>query len=181
MRRISDNFFAYLRGLCYIIIFFFNKNIIIGKGLRIFRNSSLRANRGTKLIIDENVKVDRNTLISLLKKSKLHLGKNVGIGANSMIVCHKEISIGDNTIMGPGVYLYDHDHVFSLDGIKAKEYNCEEINIGKNCWIGAGCIILKGTRVGDNCVIGAGTLLNGNYPPNSMVVNKRETIIKKIK
>ena len=96
-----------------------------------------------------------------------------------MIMCHDKVSIGDNTIMGPGVYIYDHDHVFdSNNGVRRNEYVAAPITIGKNCWIGANTVILRGTTIGDNCLIAAGSVVKGNYADGSVVIQKREEIIK---
>lgn len=180
MNKIKRNIFAILAGFKYQLISMFKSNLSIGAHFRMLKNSELRVYSGAKCAIGNEVKVDFNTVISVTKNANLNLSDNVGIGSNSMIVCHKNISIGENTILGPNVYIYDHDHKFSNERIMRKEYNIGEVNIGKNCWIGTGCIILKGTTIGDNCVIGAGTLLKGNYPPGSIIMNKRENIVKKI-
>ena len=50
--------------------------------------------------------------------------------------------------------------------------------IGKNCWIGANTIILKGTIIGDNCVVGAGCVLKGKYPDSTIIIQKRITETK---
>lgn len=55
------------------------------------------------------------------------------------------------------------------------------MHIGKNVWIGAGCIILKGTTIGDNCVIAAGSIVTGNVESNNIYVQKKETTILPIK
>ena len=94
-------------------------------------------------------------------------------------MCHDSITIGANTIMGPGVYIYDHDHVFdSTVGVRRNEYVTAPISIGKNCWIGANTVILRGTTIGDNCLIAAGCVVKGNVPAGSVVIQKREEIIK---
>ena len=33
------------------------------------------------------------------------------------------------------------------------------VKIGKNCWLGAGVIVLPGVTIGDNTVIGAGSVV----------------------
>lgn len=60
-------------------------------------------------------------------------------------------------------------------GVAAKQYKTAPIRIGNNVWIGANCVILRGTVIGDNSVVGAGTVLKGIYPPDSLIVQKRET------
>ena len=101
----------------------------------------------------------------------------MAIGIANIIVCHKKISIGEGTILGPNVLIYDHDHVFSNnEGVNHRDYITGEVVIGKNCWIGAGTIILKDTHIGDNCVIGAGSVVKGDYESGSVIIQKRERL-----
>lgn len=45
------------------------------------------------------------------------------------------------------------------------QYNMP-VHIGRNCWIGAGAIILPGITIGDNTVIGAGSVVTKDIPAN---------------
>ena len=76
--------------------------------------------------------------------------------------------------------IYDHDHKFTAKGIVPGEYKTGAVEIGNNCWIGAGVIILRNTKIGDNCVIGAGCVVKGNVPDKSLVTSPREMIINPI-
>lgn len=42
------------------------------------------------------------------------------------------------------------------------------IDIGKNVWVGAGCVILPGTVIGDDAVIAAGSVVRGTVPAGEM-------------
>ena len=42
------------------------------------------------------------------------------------------------------------------------------VEIGKNVWTGAGCVILPGTVIGDNSVIAAGSVVRGTVPPGEL-------------
>lgn len=133
-----------------------NSRISIGNGTLIAANSSLSATDG----------------------GQLTLGNMIGINRNSMIICHNCISIGDNTIMGPNVCIYDHDHLFtSKRGVIRNDYKTSAVHIGKNCWIGAGTTILRGSIINDNCIIGAGCVIKGTYPSGSIIIQKRNEII----
>ena len=44
------------------------------------------------------------------------------------------------------------------------------VHIGKNCWIGAGAVILPGVNIGDNSVIGAGGVVTKDIPANTVAV-----------
>ena len=51
-----------------------------------------------------------------------------------------------------------------------------DIIIGRNVWIGANTVILRGTTIGDNAVIAAGSVLKGDVAPNTVFLNKRENL-----
>ena len=40
------------------------------------------------------------------------------------------------------------------------------VRIGRNCWIGAGALIMPGVTVGDNTVVGAGSVVTKDLPAN---------------
>ena len=54
------------------------------------------------------------------------------------------------------------------------------INIGSNCFIGAGSIILEGVTIGNNVVVGAGSVLAKNVPDNEIWAGNPCCFIKKI-
>ena len=177
MRKLLRNIHAYIKGGIIKII---HPTMIKGK-IRVFKGTSIRIYKGSKLQVYNNAKIDENAVIAVLRTGILTIEGNVGVGPNDYIVCHKLIFIGEGAILGPNVYIYDHDHTFTKnEGVDAHKYNCGEVVIGKNCWIGANTVILKGTRIGDNCIIGAGSVLKGNYPSGSVIIQKRETEIHSI-
>ena len=97
-----------------------------------------------------------------------------------------KIHIGDNCVMSVNTILLAHD--FSLEcglsSVGLGDLNNEkkivkDVYIGNNVFIGAGCIILPGTRIGDNCIIGAGTVCLGIIPDDSVVVGEKWKVIGK--
>lgn len=146
--------------------------------IRIDSDVNIRLWKGV-ITLGKGVLVSAHSVLSVSSGGRLTIGNMVGINCNSMIMCHDSISIGDNTIMGPGVYIYDHDHVFdSMCGVRRNEYVSAPVSIGRNCWIGANTVILRGTTIGDNCLIAAGCVVKGNIESGSIVVQKRETVVR---
>lgn len=183
MNRLLKNGMAFFRGILFYLVghFFSFGKIQCGKLLRIYKDVYLNAGRNSVLTIGKHVKINSRATISSLNKGNLCIGDDVGIGTGNEIVCHNRIKIGKGTILGPYVLMYDHDHVFNgVDGVKKKKFSTEPIEIGKNCWLGANVIVLRGTTVGDRCVIGAGTILKGNIPNDSIVLQKRVMKIRNI-
>lgn len=100
----------------------------------------------------------------------VHLGKNVYCNFNATFVDDTHIYIGDYTKLGPNVTLATAGHPILPElRIKASQYNMP-IKIGKNCWLGAGTIVLPGVTIGDNTVIGAGSVVTKDIPANVVAV-----------
>ena len=49
------------------------------------------------------------------------------------------------------------------------QFDVGEITIGKNCWLGAGCTILKDVHIGNNVVVAAGSVVTKDVPNGSVV------------
>lgn len=169
-------------------------DLLICRFIRLSRIALLCAVRGNKMVmnsrlpnydiaLDTEISISGNGRIvlgSIVTKSNVHLsawngqllvGDGCKFNRNDIVVAHSKIEIGDQTIIGPNVCIYDHDHEFDGNGVIAGHYRCNSINIGKNVWIGAGTIILKGASIGDNCVIGAGCVISGKIPSKSLVTS----------
>lgn len=81
-------------------------------------------------------------------------------------------------MFGDGVRIYDFDHKFSNYHIEKYAFKSAPIRIGKNCWIGANSVILKGVTIGDNTIIGAGCTISKDIPANSIVTTKNQFTIR---
>ena len=62
---------------------------------------------------------------------------------------------------------------------KGYQYNAP-VHIGKNCWIGAGAVILPGITIGDNTVVGAGSVVTKDLPDGVVAVGNPCRILRKI-
>ena len=113
----------------------------------------------------------------------IRMGDNVFFNNYCTVCAQKEITIGDGTIFGENVKIYDHNHIYSNPDILIKHqgYACAPIHIGKQCWIGSNVTILKGVTIGNHSVVGAGCVIYKDIPSNSVVVNKQELIVKNAK
>ena len=116
----------------------------------------------------------------VIRQGCIKIDDNAKFNYGCMITARKMIHIGAGTELGPNVLLYDHDHDFRCKGgLKADKYKEGTIEIGENCWIGANTVILRNTKLGKNCVVAAGSVLgNCEYPDNTVIYQKRETLVK---
>lgn len=110
----------------------------------------------------------------------VHFGKNVYANFNLTLVDDTHIYIGDYTMLGPNVTVASAGHpILPALRQKAYQYNMP-VHIGKNCWLGAGVIVLPGVTIGDNSVIGAGSVVTKDIPPNVVAVGNPCRILRKI-
>ena len=151
----------------------------VGRHSRIGRGCELKLHPGSNVIIGNGFLLGRNSTIAVVPNATFTIGDDVGIGSGSYIVCRGNIRIGTGTMTGPNVIIYDHNHLYDLKtGVNRNNYSEGEVIIGKNCWIGAGVIILKDVHIGDNCIIGAGSVVTKDLPSGSVAVGSPAKIIK---
>ena len=76
-----------------------------------------------------------------------HFGKNVYANFNLTLVDDTHIYIGDYTMIGPNVTVATAGHPI-LPELRQKGYQYNfPVTIGKNCWIGAGSVIVPGITI----------------------------------
>lgn len=110
----------------------------------------------------------------------VHFGKGVYANFNLTLVDDTHIYVGDHTMIGPNVVLATAGHPI-LPELRplAYQYNMP-IHIGKNCWLGAGVIVLPGITIGDNSVIGAGSVVTKDIPANVVAVGNPCKVLREI-
>lgn len=102
-------------------------------------------------------------------EAELHIAENVFMNNYCSINCLEKIEIGENTLFGEAVKLYDHNHQYSSEKVEHQEFTTSPIKIGKNCWLGSNVTVLKGVTIGDNCIIGANVLVHKNVASGSVL------------
>ena len=145
---------------------------------RISPNVVCEFNQGSKVNVGRTVRIHSGSKIKARKGSNLTIGDNVRINYNCMIVCHDAVTIGAGTEFGPNVLVYDHDHTFRGGVLKMGSFECSPVEIGENCWIGAGTIILRGTKIRANSVVAAGSIVKGEFPSDSLILQRRTTEVR---
>jgi len=110
----------------------------------------------------------------------VHFGKNVYANFGLTMVDDTHIYVGDATMFGPNVVVATGGHPILPElREKAYQYNAS-VKIGRNCWIGAGAILVPGVTIGDNTVIGAGSVVTKDIPANVVAVGNPCRVMRKI-
>lgn len=109
-----------------------------------------------------------------------HFGDYVYANFNVTCVDDTHIYVGENTMLGPNVVLATAGHPI-LPELREKGYQYNmPIHIGKNCWLGAGVIVLPGVTIGDHSVIGAGSIVTRDIPANVVAVGNPCRVLRPI-
>lgn len=116
-------------------------------------------------------------------------GRPEYIDNHSFIDVSGGVTIGEGAVISTNVVILSHDWSF-LKKMKAKEESFDEdmgkraflpVYIGKESFIGAGAIILPGTRIGNYCIVGAGSVVKGVFEDYSVIVGSPARRIKDIR
>lgn len=109
-----------------------------------------------------------------------HFGKYVYANFNLTMVDDTHIYVGDYTMFGPNVTVASAGHPI-LPELRKKAYQYNfSVKIGRNCWIGAGAVIVPGVTIGDNVVIGAGSVVTKDIPSNTVAVGNPCKVMREI-
>jgi acetyltransferase-like isoleucine patch superfamily enzyme len=117
--------------------------------------------------------------------AELIIGDRVAVGYQTTLSVATRLTIGSDTIMAPNVQIFDNpSHPLSParrlrhDALRPEE--CAPVTIGRNVWVGANSLIMRGVTIGDNSVVAAGAIVTRDVPPNTLVGGNPAKPIKEI-
>jgi len=152
-------------------------NMLEPYGLYVSDNCYLRINK--------NVFFRKFCNIHVHESARLIINDNVFFNNSCSVNCLGNISIGENTLFGEGVKIYDHNHLYAFKNneleVDRNSFKVSSVSIGKNCWIGSNVVILPNVIIGDNVIIGAGNLIYSSVPSNVIVKSNTDVTIQELK
>jgi len=152
---------------------------------RIFNTQSLTSEERRELLSDMlGYQVDKNTRVvppfHCDLGTNIKLGRNVLINYDCILLDTALISIGDNTLIGPGSKLVTASHPLEPEKRKDWSVSGKPITIEEDVWLGAGVVIIPGVTVGARSIVGAGSVVTKDVPPDTIVVGNPARIIRKL-
>lgn len=110
----------------------------------------------------------------------VHFGSFVYANYGLTLVDDTHIYVGDCTMFGPHVTIATAGHPIDPE-LRAKglQFNMP-VRIGRNCWLGAGVIVVPGVTIGDNVVIGAGSVVTKDIPSNVVAVGNPCRVLREV-
>ncbi len=110
----------------------------------------------------------------------VHFGKGVYANYGLTLVDDTHIYVGDYTMFGPHVTVATAGHPI-LPELREKQYQYNmPVRIGRNCWIGAGAIILPGVTIGNDTVVGAGSVVPRDLPEGVVAVGNPCRVLRPV-
>lgn len=100
----------------------------------------------------------------------IHLGDAVYLNAGCIILDSAQVTIGSDTMIGPGAQILCAQHHKDRNKRKAGIEIAKPVSLGADVWIGAGAIIMPGVTVGDAAIVGAGAVVTRDVAPGQSVV-----------
>jgi acetyltransferase-like isoleucine patch superfamily enzyme len=94
---------------------------------------------------------------------------HVFIGAGCEFNITKGVRIGSHSLIASGCKFIDHDHGMEINQLMRLQKGLEqEIQIGKNVWIGCNTVLLKGVIINDGAIVAAGAVVTRSIPSNEI-------------
>ena len=103
------------------------------------------------------------------KNARIIIGDNVLTNNNVFICAANYIEIGQNTLIGEGVTIMDHEAHGTQPNFRKEIGEIGEVKIGNNVSIGNNVMILKNTFIGANTIVASGAVVTGTFPANVII------------
>lgn len=137
-----------------------HSTLFIGVNYSIPQNTVLDLFEGSQINICGNVFINRGAKIVLYTKANLSICDGLYLNENVKVYCSKNIEIGRKCAIAFDTFIADCDtHSILINGSVAN--HSKEIVIHDNVWIGAKCVVLKGSILNNNIIVGAQSLVRG--------------------
>lgn len=142
------------------------------------------------IFLGERIMIRKRVRIEVIKNyagniydGRLEIGDDSILENDVHITAASSITIGKKVLIAPRVVIVDCDHGYQKLNLPIMDQSLitSSVSVGDESWIGAGAILLKGTRIGKHCVIGANSVVNGIIPDYSIAAGNPAKVLKTIK
>ena len=143
---------------------------------------------GARIVCGDNTVIGPGSELLVYEKhfartldSKLVIGNHVRITARCRITCAGTVTIGDDALFAPDVFITDHNHGMDPEasgGYSPQDISIRDVTIENGVWIGQRACVLPGVTVGAHSIIGANSVVTHDIPPFCIAVGAPARVIK---
>ena len=165
--------------------------VSVGPGFRMeyAGNGTTRIAGDLQLHIGSHVTIFDNTIftgLKVLNKPKLYIGDNTYVGPGVWLSVAQKIVIGKSCIItsrlitdNPGHSMNILSRLESGSGSPSTE-DIRPVKIGDFCWLRKGTYVYPGVTIGDGVIATIGSHINQDIPPFCQVAGQPARIIRKL-
>ena len=161
-----------------------------GRRVSIHYSCEIQRIHSHRIQIGDAVLLDREVWLNVPIRSRepglvLEIGSGCNIGRRSVISAVNRISIQENVLFAPGVFVTDHNHQYTDPDLPISEQGIisgGKVVIERNCWLGYGSMVIAGKDdvvLGRNSVVGAYSVVTKSCPPHSVLVGNPARVVKR--
>jgi maltose O-acetyltransferase len=117
-----------------------------------------------------------------LNGDRIELGDRVSFNYGCFVNGFGGLVFEDGANIGPYSMLHTANHNMDDPDRPVVDQGWAEsppMRIGRNCWLGMGCVVLPGVQIGEGCVIGAGSVVTRDVEPFTVAVGNPAKPVRK--
>lgn len=138
----------------------------LGKRVHLDKNIELMRFPKNIFIGDDVVVKEGARICSCNESATITIGDRTTVGYHTFIFASSNISVGNDCLIAPFVYLVDSNHQIKRETLINQQPNeTAPITINDDVWIASNVTILKGVEIGKGAVIAANSVVNKSIPP----------------
>lgn len=151
------------------------RRLVMGSGVMFV--GKLRIARGTRLVLGDRCRVRKDVVVNgggVATVGAHTLLNGCWLGASERIEIGAWCLISDANISDTDFHNLSPRERHAAPSEKATA----PVVIGRNVWVGARAIVLKGTTIGADSVVGSGSVVRGEVPEGVVVAGNPAVVVK---
>jgi maltose O-acetyltransferase len=119
--------------------------------------------------LGERVRIFEDVL--LMNAENIHIGRSTFINRRTLVHGKGGIAIGENVLIGPGVFITSVNHGYRRRDkiIQEQGFESQKITIQDDVWIGAQSVVLPGVTIMKGAVVAAGAVVTKDVDEYTVV------------